>query len=116
MLLLFRKTKEVWFNTTRKKGEITIKVPLKEIQKESVYDKVKAHLKANPGYGYTISGLLVEIYEYKPQELDAPFRDWPKGAPSQYTRVRHALLKMVEEGLVSSTKYRKGFLYSWKEW
>jgi hypothetical protein len=96
---------------TRNKGGITIKVPLKEIQKESVYDKVKAHLKANPSYGYTISGLLVEIYGYKAQELDAPFRDWPRGAPSQYTRIRLALEKMQKEGSVNSTKQGRKVLY-----
>jgi len=99
---------------TRKKGEITIKVALKDIQKESVYDKVKAHLEANPTYGYTISGLLVEIYKYKPQELDAPFRDWPKGAPSQYTRIRLALEKMQKDKIVNSTKQGRKFLYWWK--
>jgi hypothetical protein len=72
---------------------------------------VKAHLKANPGYGYTVSGLLVEIYEYKPQELDAPFRDWPKGAPSQYTRVRLALEQMQKDKIVNSIKQGRKFLY-----
>jgi hypothetical protein len=98
----------------RKKGEITIKVPLKDIQKESIYDKVKAHLKANQNYGYTISGLLVEIYGYTAEELDAPFRDWPQGAPSQYTRVRLALEKMKKEGSINSTKQGRKFLYWWK--
>ncbi|MDH7564309.1 MAG: hypothetical protein QHH24_05455 [Candidatus Bathyarchaeota archaeon] len=101
-------------NKKRKKGKITIKVPLKDIQKESVYDKVKAHLKINPGYGYTIGGLLVEIYGYSAEELDSPFKDWPEGAPSQYTRVRLALEKMIEEGLVDSTKQGRKFLYWWK--
>jgi hypothetical protein len=99
---------------SRKKGEITIKVPLKDIQKESVYDKVKAHLKKNPTYGYTIGGLLVEIYGYKAEELDAPFKDWPKGAPSQYTRVRLALEKMQKEGSVDSTKQGRRYLYWWR--
>ena len=99
---------------TRKKGEITIKVPLKDIQKESVYDKVKAHLEANPGYGFTISGLMVEIYKYKPQDLDASFRDWPKGAPSQYTRIRLALENMKEHHLINSIKQGRKVLYWWK--
>jgi hypothetical protein len=98
-----------------KKGGITIRVALKDIDKESVYDKVENHLKKNTGYGYTIGGLLVEIFGYKAEELNASFRDWPKGAPSQYTRVRLALRKMIEEKLVGATKYGKGFLYSWKE-
>ena len=88
---------------------------MKDIEKESVYDRVKNHLKENKGYGYTISGLLVEIFGYSADELYGPFRVWPKGAPSDYTRVRLALLKMTEEKTVIATKYGKGFVYSWKE-
>ena len=102
-------------NKGGKKGGITIKVALKDIDKESVYDKVKNHLKENAGFGYTIGGLLVEIFGYKAEELNASFKDWPKGAPSQYTRVRLALKKMMEEKLVDAMKYGKGFLYSWKK-
>jgi len=102
-------------NKGGKKRGITIRVALKDLDKESVYDKVKNYLNKNTGYGYTISGLLVEIFGYKAEELNAPFRDWPKGAPSQYTRVRLALKQMIEEKLVDATKYGKGFLYSWKE-
>lgn len=99
---------------SRRKGTITVKIPLKDIQKESVYDKVKAHLKKNPSYGYTIGGLLVEIYGYTAEELDAPFNNWPEGGPSQYTRVRLALQKMQQEGSVDSTKQGRKYLYWWK--
>jgi len=98
----------------RKKGKITIKIPLKNIQKESVYDKVKEHLKKNPSFGYTIGGLLVEIYGYSAEQLDAPFKDWPEGAPSQYTRVRLALEKMQQGGSVDSIKQGRKYLYWWK--
>jgi hypothetical protein len=98
----------------RKKGEITIRVAVKDIQKESVHDKLKNYLKENSEYGYTIGGLLVEVYGYDPRELNAPFRDWPKGAPSQYTRVRLALEKLQKEGLIKSRKQGKKVLYWWK--
>jgi hypothetical protein len=42
-------------------------------------------------------------------ELDAPFKDWPRGAPNQYTRIKRVLEKREEEGL--SKKEGKRFLY-----
>jgi hypothetical protein len=98
----------------KKKVKITIKVLLKDIQEEAVVDKVQAHLKANPTYGYTIGGLLVEVYGYDAQELDAPFKDWPRGAPSQYTRVRYALEDLQKRGLINSKKQGRKVLYWWK--
>ena len=87
---------------------------MKDIQTESVPDRIKAYLEANPGYGYTIGGLLVEIYGYNPKELNASFGDWPKGAPSQYTRIRLALKQMQKDNLVNSTKQGKKVLYWWR--
>ena len=98
----------------RKRGGITIKIPKKKLQMESVYDKVKAHLKSNPDYAYTRIGLLVEIYKYETEDLNASFRDWPEGAPNQYTRVRLALDKLKTEGLIDSKKQGKKYLYWWK--
>jgi len=98
----------------RKKGGITIKVPKRELETESTYEKVKTHLKKNSDDAYTRIGLMVEIYNCKPEDLNAPFRDWPEGAPSQYTRIRLALEKLINEGLIGSKKQGKKFLYWWK--
>lgn len=98
----------------RKKVGITIKIPKKELETNDTYEKVKRHLKNNPDYAYTRSGLLVEIYNHKPENLNAPFKDWPEGAPSQYTRIRLSLEKLENEGSIESRKQGKKFLYWWK--
>jgi hypothetical protein len=95
----------------RKRSGITIKVPLNEVQEDSVYDKVLTHLKSNPKFAYTIGGLLVELYGYKAEDLNAPFKDWPKGAPSQYTRIRLALEKIKKEGRIETKKQGRKVLY-----
>lgn len=69
----------------------------------------------NSHYAYTRDGLLVKIYGNDPEDLNAPFKDWPEGAPSQYTRVRLSLEKLKKEGLIGSKKQGKKFLYWWKE-
>jgi len=98
-----------------KEGGITIKVPLSQLKSEDVLDKIKNHLKKNSKYAYTIAGLMIEIYHYKGEELNAPFKDWPKGAPSLYTKIRLALKKLKEEGFVDSKKQGKKVLYWWSK-
>jgi len=100
--------------THKKKGGITIKIPKRELETESTYEKVETHLKKNPDYAYTRTGLMVEIYKHKPEDLNAPFKDWPEGAPSQYTRIRLVLEKLKSEGLIDSKKQGKKFLYWWR--
>ena len=95
----------------KKKGGITIKVPIEELRDKPVIEEVKGHLESNPKFAFTISGLLVELYGYKAEELNAPFKDWPAGAPSQYTRVRLALEKLKKEGAISGKKQGKKVLY-----
>lgn len=94
---------------------ITIKIPREEAEKESTYEKVKAHISKNPDFAYTRIGLMVEIYGYKAEELNKPFGEWPKGAPTQYTRIRVALEKLEKEDLVTSKRHGKKFLYWWKK-
>lgn len=97
----------------KKKGGITIKIPRSQLETESVLDKVKKHLQENSDYAFTRSGLMVEVFGFKKEDLNAPFRDWPKGAPTLYTRIRLALEKLKDEGLVGSSKQGKKFLYWW---
>jgi len=94
----------------RKKRGITIKVPIDEVQ-DSVADKVVAQMKLDPKFAYTISGLIVALYGYNAEALDAPFKNWPQGAPSDYTRVRLALEKLKKENVVETKKYGRGFVY-----
>jgi hypothetical protein len=98
----------------KKRSGITLRVPLDEVQEDSTFDKVINLLKSNPKYAYTIIGLVVELYKYDPEDLNASFKDWPKGAPSQYTRVRLALEKLKKEGKIEAKKQGKKGLYWWK--
>jgi hypothetical protein len=97
----------------RKKG-LTIKIPKSEVETETTYEKVKAHLKKNPEYAYTRAGLMVEVYKQRPEDLNRPFGKWPEGAPSQYTRIRLSLDKLRKEGVIETKKQGKKFLYWWK--
>jgi hypothetical protein len=98
----------------RQKKGITIKILKNKLQTEDIYERVKNHLQKNSEYAYTRAGLIIEIYGYSKDELNAPFRDWPKGAPNQYTRIKRVLEKLGEEGLIESKKEGKRFLYWWK--
>jgi len=97
-----------------RKGGITVKVPRSKLETESVLDKVKKHLQKNSDYAFTRAGLMVEVFGFKKEDLNAPFRDWPKGAPTLYTRIRLALEKLKVEGLIESSKQGKKFLYWWR--
>lgn len=94
---------------------ITIKIPRQEAEKENTYERVRTHVGKNPDFAYTRIGLMVEIYGYKAEQLNRPFGDWPKGAPTQYTRIRVALEKLEKEGLVASKRQGKKFVYWWKK-
>ena len=98
----------------RKKGGITIKIPRSQLETESVLDKVKNHLQENPAYAFTRIGLMVEVFGFTEEDLNGPFSDWPKGAPTLYTRIKLALEKLKDEGLVESRKQGKKFLYWWR--
>ena len=100
-----------------KKGAhgITIKIPRQEAEGENTYEKVRNHISRNPDFAYTRIGLMVEIYGYKPEELNKPFGEWVKGAPTQYTRIRVALEKLEKEGLVISKRQGKKFVFWWKK-
>ena len=94
---------------------ITIKIPREEAKKENTYEKVKSHMSRNAAYAYTRIGLMIELCGYSSEELNKPFGEWPKGAPTIYTRIRVALERLEKEGLVESKKHGKKFLYWFKE-
>ena len=98
----------------QKKGRLTIKVPRSKIETESVLDKIKKHLQVNPDYAFTRSGLMVEVFSFKEEDLNVSFKHWPKGAPALYTRIVVALDKLKDEGLIESSKQGKKFLYWWR--
>jgi hypothetical protein len=102
-------------NKKRKRKGLTIKIPKRELETMDVDEKLKRFLKKNSEYAYTRAGLLVELYNYKSEDLNAPFKDWPKGAPAQYSRIRRALKKLEDEGGIESKKQGKRYLYWWKD-
>jgi len=98
----------------KKKKGITIKIPRDKLENGNVYDRVKEHLQENVKDAYTIMGLMVELFGAKAEELNGPFKDWPKGMPSLYTRVRLGLEKLKAEKLVDSKKHGKAYFYFWR--
>jgi hypothetical protein len=95
----------------RKRKGITIKIRRSQLESDSVGDKVKEHLKKNKDDAYTIMGLMIEIFGIDREKLNGPFTTWPNGAPSLYTRIRHVLEKLKEEGVVDSKKQGKAVFY-----
>ncbi len=87
----------------------------KELQTEDTYERIRNHLQNNRKNAYTRVGLMVEVFKYKKEELDAAFKDWSKEALSQYTRIRRALAKLEEEELIESIKEGKNLIYWWKD-
>jgi len=99
----------------RKKRGITIKISRNELEDGNTYDRVKEHLQKNSKDAYTIMGLMVELFGVNAKDLNGPFKDWPKGMPSLYTRVRLALEKLKAEKLIDSKKHGKAYFYFWCE-
>lgn len=100
--------------SNEKENGITIRIALTDLEKDSVYDKVIEYLKANKKYAYTIIGLLIKVFGYSSEDLNSSFGNWPKGAATQYSRVRAALCKLEKEGLVEARKQGKKVLYWYK--
>jgi hypothetical protein len=99
----------------KKKKGITIKIPRSQLESNDVDEKIKGHLRNNPENAYTIGGLMVEVFGANAEDLNAPFKDWPKGMPSLYTKIRHVLEKLKADGTIDSKKRGKGYFYFWCE-
>lgn len=92
-----------------------MKIPRSQLENGDVYEKVKEHLRRNPKDAFTIGGLIVELFGANAKDLNAPFKDWPKGLPSLYTRISHALKKLKAEKVIDSKKHGKAYFYFWSE-
>ncbi len=91
-----------------------IKIPVTEIQEESVYDKVATTLQNDRNNAYTIQGLMVTALDVKKSDMDdKPFSQWKKGEPTLYSKVRLSLEKLVREKKVSKAKSKKASVYWW---
>lgn len=95
---------------------LKIKVPVSEIQKSDVRNKIEQILQEDSENAYTIMGLMVKGFNVKEQDvLNKPFSQWKKGLPTLYTRVRTTLEKLIREGKVKKAKHEKAFVYWWVE-
>ena len=95
---------------------IKIKVPIKELEEMDVYGKVQSTLRDDPNNAYTVSGIMIQSFGVKPKQIEnKPFRDWDKGLPSLYTKIRICLDKMKKYGLVNVKKHGKAWVYWWIE-
>jgi hypothetical protein len=95
---------------------LTIKVPVKEIKaNRPVCETVEEKLKADPQNGYTVMGLMVECYNVKESEINGkPFKQWKKGYPSLYTRIRTCLEKLYKAEKVGKSKQKQAYVYWWE--
>ncbi len=93
-----------------------IKIPIKELEREDVYDKVEEALMKDPENAYTTMGIMVEVFGVKPQEVkNKPFSDWKKGLPTMYGRIDRCLKKLKKEGKVNQKKHGKAWVYWYRK-
>lgn len=93
---------------------LTIKLPVKELERTSVCDKVMETLRSDPHNAYTLMGLLVVRFEVKEHEiLGKPFSQWRKGIPSLYGKIKWCLDRAVNENRVIRKKRGKAVFYWW---
>lgn len=91
-----------------------IKVPVKDLKKENVGRMIEEKLKGDIEHAYTITGLLVELFNIKMTDIEnKSFRDWPKGIPTKYTKIRLHLEKLVRSGLVEKNMDGRAGVYWW---
>jgi len=95
---------------------LTIKIPVKEItQERPVIEIIEEKLKSDKGNAYTILGLMIECFNAKERDINQPFRNWKRGQPTLYSRIRVALDKLVNQGKVKKAKKGKAMHYWYAE-
>ncbi len=93
---------------------MTMRVPVDEVEKESVKDVVERALKSDPKNAYSIFGLMVLEFDIKESDINGkPFSQWKKGLPTLYTKIKTSLEKLAEEGKVTKGKKGKAYVYWW---
>lgn len=90
----------------------TTKVPIKDVIKPNIMEIVNETLSSDNKNAYTIMGIMLERFGFKEKDIrNKPFSQWPKGAPTIYTKIRHALNKLEKKGMIKSAKYGKARVY-----
>lgn len=97
------------------KTTLTKKTPVKELRTGSkpVQEIVEQTLMNDKDNAYTIGGIMIEAFGVKEKDINKSFKDWPKGLPTLYTRIRIALKKLEEQGKIKQTKQGKAVHYWW---
>lgn len=91
---------------------VKIKIPVESVEKEDVCTKVEEALKKDKENAYTISGLMIEVFRVKKDDIEnKPFSAWKKGLPTLYSRIGNCLRKLEKTGKVKSRKHEKAFVY-----
>ncbi len=91
---------------------LTIRVPIEEAL-ISIREQIESHMKKNPDFAFTRVGLMIELFGYSAKDLNKPFSDWPKGASTQYNKIKNVLNHLIEEKIINYRKKGKMFLYWW---
>lgn len=95
-------------------SKVKRKVPVKNLDKENVYVKVEETLRNDPENAYTTSGIMLESFEVKEEDIhNKSFKDWKKGLPTLYGRIDRVLKRMVKEEKAKVTKDGKAWVYWW---
>lgn len=89
------------------------KLPVNELKRSNVPERIKAKLQDDSHNGYTIAGLMMDCYDVKENEINKSFRLWRQGLPTLYTQIRVSLEKFVATGKVSKTKRGRAVYYWW---
>jgi len=95
-------------------NKIKIKIPIKELEKESVYPKVEKVLMNDPENAYTTIGIMIVAFRVKEEDIyNKSFSAWKEGLPTLYGRVDRSLRKMVKEGKAKVAKNGRAWVYWW---
>ena len=93
-----------------------IKVPIKTLEKDDIYSKVKETLQEDPENAYTIGGMMVQSFGVKQSDIEnKPFSAWKKGQPTLYGRVDRILRRLVKEGKANNRKHERAMVYWYKK-
>ena len=91
---------------------LTIKIPIKKIEGKSVCDQVEELFKEDNQNAYNVGGIMITKFGVKESEIhNKPFKDWKKGLPTMYSRIRNCLEKMVKGGRANKKKEGRADYY-----
>jgi len=83
------------------KQGLTEEIPLEQIDEDAyIKTKVKLHLMNNPLTAYTISGLMIQLFDSKEIKNTQSFSEWNNRDKTLYNKIKEYLESLVADGLV----------------